>query len=269
MLAGYCCAIVVRAFQRWLGCAPTGSRHGLDAVPRSACTGSPVVPATVATGAIPSGQPQMITRDVILAKIRNARVNVAVQIRPAHDTGIEPVPPATADLLGQFIELAQAEAATVDQLAALAEVPAAVARYLEDQDIADGVVLGPDPQIRGLGWQAVASLKYSDGPPRADGDTVITGCYAAVADCGAVVVASSSDHPVELNFLPANHIVLLRRDRVLENFEQLWTQLRRDYAGRALPRCINLIVGPSRTADLGVPPILGAHGPGRVHILII
>ena len=216
----------------------------------------------------------MITRDVILAKIRNARVNVAVQIRPARDAGIEPVPPAhtppaAADLLGQFIELAQAEAATVDQLAALAEVPAAVARYLEDQDIAGGVVLGPDPQIRGLDWQAVASLKYSDGPPRADGDTVITGCYAAVADCGAVVVASSSDHPVELNFLPANHIVLLRRDRVLENFEQLWAQLRRDYAGRALPRCINLIVGPSRTADLGVPPILGAHGPGRVHILII
>ena len=211
----------------------------------------------------------MSTRNVILAKIRSARVNAAAQFGAAHDAGIDPVPPDATDLLEQFIELARAESATVDELAALAEVPGAVARYVEDQGIVDGVVLGPDPQIRDLDWQAVAALKLSDRPPRTDGDTVITGCYAAVADCGALVVASSPEHPVELNFLPANHIVLLRRERVLADFEQLWTLLRREYAGQALPRCINLIVGPSRTADLGVPPILGAHGPGRVHIVIV
>lgn len=212
----------------------------------------------------------MTTRDVILAKIREARVNKAMQIDPAA-AAVSParVSRGAVNLLGQFIELARAEAATVDQLAAVAEVPAAVARYVEDQDIVDGVVLGLDPQIRSLDWQAVASLKCSDRPLRADGDTVITGCYAALADCGAVVVASSPEHPVELNFLSANHIVLLRRERVLADLDQLWSQLRQDYANRALPRCINLIVGPSRTADLGVPPILGAHGPGRVHILII
>ncbi len=211
----------------------------------------------------------MSTRNVILAKIRSARVNAAAQFGTAHDAGIDPVPSDAADLLEQFIELARAESATVDELAALAEVPGAVARYVEGQGIADGVVLGPDPQIRDLDWQAVAALKLSDRPPRTDGDTVITGCYAAVADCGALVVASSPEHPVELNFLAANHIVLLRRERVLADFEQLWTLLRREYAGQALPRCINLIVGPSRTADLGVPPILGAHGPGRVHIVIV
>jgi L-lactate utilization protein LutC len=32
---------------------------------------------------------------------------------------------------------------------------------------------------------------------------------------------------------------------------------------------MNWIVGPSRTADLGVPSKLGAHGPGRVHIIIV
>ncbi len=211
----------------------------------------------------------MTARDAILTKIRNARSNSGAQIKPVSDVGIDSPANAAGDLLGRFIELARAEVATVDELGAVSEVPAAVARYLEEQGLGDQVVLGPDPQIGGLDWQSVPSLKCSDGSPRPDGDTVVTGCYAAVADSGALVVASSPDHPVELNFLPANHIVVLRRDQVLADFEQLWTQLRRDYAGQSWPRCINLIVGPSRTADLGFPPKMGAHGPGRVHILIV
>ena len=142
-------------------------------------------------------------------------------------------------------------------------------RYMEEQGLGNQLVLGPDPQLGELDWQSIASLKCSQESPHPDGDTVITACYAAVADSGALVVVSSPDHPVELNFLPANHIVVLRRDQVLEDFEQLWTQLRQDYAGKPWPRCINLIVGPSRTADLGFPPKMGAHGPGRVHILVI
>jgi L-lactate dehydrogenase complex protein LldG len=102
-----------------------------------------------------------------------------------------------------------------------------------------------------------------------DGDTAVTGCYAAVAEAGALVVATSPQHPLELNFLPASHVVLLDRSQLVATFECLWQQLRRDYADTVLPRCINLIVGPSRTADLGLPVKLGAHGPGRVHILLV
>ena len=211
----------------------------------------------------------MTTRDAILTRIRNARSNPATQIRPVPDVGIDTPANAAGDLLGQFIELACAEVATVDELGSVAEVPAGVARYLDEQGLGNRVVLGPDSQISELDWQSVPSLDCSRGSPHPDGDTVVTACYAAIADSGALVVASSADHPVELNFLPANHIVVLRRDQVLADFEQLWAQLRRDYAGQSWPRCINLIVGPSRTADLGFPPKMGVHGPGRVHILIV
>lgn len=211
----------------------------------------------------------MTTRDAILGKIRIARSNAAAQIRPAGNVGIDALTDVDSDLLGQFIELARAEVATVDELGAVAEVPAAVARYLDEQGLGNQLVLGPDPFVRELDWPSVPSLRCSDRSPHPDGDTVVTACYAAVADSGALVVVSSRDHPVELNFLPANHIVVLRQDQVLADFEQLWTKLRRDYDGRSWPRCINLIVGPSRTADLGFPPKMGAHGPGRVHILIV
>jgi L-lactate dehydrogenase complex protein LldG len=56
-------------------------------------------------------------------------------------------------------------------------------------------------------------------------------------------------------------------EQLLDSLAGLWTALR----GRAapLPRMLNLILGPSRTADLGVPSRLGAHGPLRVHIVLI
>ena len=58
----------------------------------------------------------MTSRDAILTKIRNERSNAAAQIKPADDVGIHPQTTPDGDLLGQFIELARAEVATVDEL---------------------------------------------------------------------------------------------------------------------------------------------------------
>ncbi len=78
----------------------------------------------------------------------------------------------------------------------------------------------------------------------------------------------SAEHPPEANFLGATHIVVLESGTVVESFEDLWSKLRADYPD-TLPRAMNFIVGPSRTADLGVPSKLGAHGPARVHIVVV
>jgi len=96
----------------------------------------------------------------------------------------------------------------------------------------------------------------------------VTGCYAGIAEAGALVVLSSGDHPTAANFLAATHIVIISADTVVESFEDLWQRLRADFRGE-LPRTMNFIVGPSRTADLGVPSKLGAHGPARVHIIVV
>jgi L-lactate dehydrogenase complex protein LldG len=48
--------------------------------------------------------------------------------------------------------------------------------------------------------------------------------------------------------------------------------LRKQQAGGGatlMPRTVNWITGPSRTADIEQTLLLGAHGPQRLHILIV
>ena len=40
-------------------------------------------------------------------------------------------------------------------------------------------------------------------------------------------------------------------------------------AGAGLPRTVNFITGPSRTGDIEQRIELGAHGPRRLHIVVV
>jgi len=166
--------------------------------------------------------------------------------------------------------LAREEAATTVQVAARADVPRAVLEYLREHELGSRLIIigaGKDG-ANDIDWATVSELDCVTGPVSRDGDTVVSGCYAGIAEAGALVVLSSGDHPTKVNFLAATHIVIISADTVVESFEDLWRRLRADFHGE-LPRTMNFIVGPSRTADLGVPSKLGAHGPARVHIIVV
>jgi L-lactate dehydrogenase complex protein LldG len=168
----------------------------------------------------------------------------------------------------RFMERAGEEAATSEWVSDRSHVPAAVHRYLRQQG------LGARLKVVGLAgadtvaWREVAEIECENGPLAPDGDTVVTGCYAGVAEAGALVMLSSPEHPTEANFLAATHIVVVGVNQIVDTFEALWARLRLDYP-EVLPRTMNFIVGPSRTADLGVPSKLGAHGPSRVHMIVV
>jgi L-lactate dehydrogenase complex protein LldG len=70
-----------------------------------------------------------------------------------------------------------------------------------------------------------------------------------------------------VSLLPETHIAVIGRDRVLRSMEDAWALLRSD-AG-AMPRAVGFISGPSRTADIEQTVTLGAHGPYRVHIILV
>jgi L-lactate dehydrogenase complex protein LldG len=166
-----------------------------------------------------------------------------------------------------FIRMAEAVKATVARVASDAEVPAAVVDYLKQQNLPADVVMAPDEALDRYGWASQKMLAIRRGRPE-DADQVgVTGAFAGIAETGTLMMASGPEHPTTLNFMPETHVVVLRAGQVIGAYEEAFAALRARDAD--LPRTVNLITGPSRTGDIEQKIELGAHGPRRLHIVIV
>jgi L-lactate dehydrogenase complex protein LldG len=211
----------------------------------------------------------MTARAEILAKLRQHGRSTA-ETESWRDEYAERVDVAPAE---HFAALAAAEAATVRKLPNLAAVPEAVASYLQEQGKAPHVVLDQSSDLQSSDINeaqlTAAGLTVATPPVRPDGDVLLSGCYGAVAETGTLVISSGPAHSLGDDFLAETHIVVLHEQRIYRELPDLWDAMRATAADGGLPREFCLVTGPSRTADLGVPAKLGAHGPARVHILLV
>ena len=217
-----------------------------------------------ARNAILSGVRKALTRQG-LAERDEAAVDARLAERPR---GIIPdrVDKPHTELVDLFVTMAEQVSATVARLDSLGEVPDAVAQFLADHNLPSALKLAPDPALDGIDWSARPMLEAARGPAAADDVTSLTASVAGIAETGTLMLASGADSPTTLNFLPDNHIVVLREGQVAGAYEDAWDRLR---ARGEPPRTVNLVTGPSRTGDIEQIIQLGAHGPRRLHILLI
>ena len=172
-----------------------------------------------------------------------------------------------------FAAMAAEVSATVERLAGMADVPGAVADYLAGLNLPAEVRVAPDATLDPIPWDRRPTLTVTRGRARdADGASV-TGAFAGVAETGTLMLLSGAERPTTLNFLPDTHIVVLKRGQIVGTMEDAWDRLRiaggEGAGGGALPRTVNFITGPSRTGDIEMRIELGAHGPRRLHILLV
>jgi L-lactate dehydrogenase complex protein LldG len=154
-------------------------------------------------------------------------------------------------------------------LPSAADVPAAVADFLRAHNLPMQVRRGDDSRLAALPWDSQRTLDVSTGASDGHQLVAVSHAFGGVAETGTLVMASGSDNPTTLNFLPDTHIVVLDAKDIAGDYETVWAHVREQYGIDALPRAINMITGPSRSADIGQILILGAHGPRRLHVLIV
>lgn len=215
----------------------------------------------------------MSSREIILDRVRRGTCGRDSLPREAEHLSsaaqlIESTRANTADLFTRFAELAAATQMTSERVGGAAGVAQAVRAYLGRNHMSPEAVVDSTLAVPAEEWHA-AGVTQRSGDVETDGDVYVSAGCAAVAECGAVVIASGSGRALRNDFLARTHIVVVPAGKLLASFAGLWDIVRSDAASGRPAREYCLITGPSRTADLGVPAKLGAHGPARVHALLI
>jgi L-lactate dehydrogenase complex protein LldG len=175
-----------------------------------------------------------------------------------------------AEQVELFTQMAEAVQASVARVSDSADVPGAVADYLAQNNLPSDIVMAPDSALDSYPWAERPMLSLRRGRAEDADQVSVTGADMAFAETGTLMLTSDAARPSTLNFLPENHIVVLRADQITGAYEEGWRSLRANGEnGAVMPRTVNLITGPSRTGDIEQRMQLGAHGPRRLHIIIV
>jgi L-lactate dehydrogenase complex protein LldG len=145
----------------------------------------------------------------------------------------------------------------------------AIASYLGTCNLPPRVRMGRDPVLAALPWREAWDIERAFGAAEPGDRASLSRAAAAAAETGTLFLLSGADNPTTLNFLPECHTVLIAASDIFGSYEEAWDRIRALSGDATLPRSVNLISGPSRTADIEQTIVRGAHGPRRLHVLIL
>ncbi|RVU32221.1 LutC/YkgG family protein [Neptunomonas marina] len=166
-----------------------------------------------------------------------------------------------------FKEMALEAAAEIIELTDIHEVPAACEAWLANREINE-LIAASDSQITALDWQSTPRIQLNHRVGKVGDIASLTTSFAGIAETGTLMLYSRQESPTTLNFLPDVHMVILHEKDIVGPYEDAWQKLRSSTAG-TMPRTVNMITGPSRSADIEQRLQMGAHGPKELVILLI
>jgi L-lactate dehydrogenase complex protein LldG len=221
----------------------------------------------------------MSARDEILSNIRRSlgvkgtekiRQQIVAERLERAPKGVIPARSQVSgeERLALFKIQAEAALATVTEISAPAEVPQSIALFLRNHNLPATLRMGDDPRLEAMPW-ADTTLAIAHGPSEGGDLNAVSHAFGGVAETGTLVMVSGSENPSTLNFLPDNHIIVVSAKDIANDYESVWSRVRRAFGKGGMPRTVNWITGPSRSGDIEQTMLLGAHGPRRVHVLVV
>jgi len=143
-----------------------------------------------------------------------------------------------------------------------------VGSYLFEKYRSRKLLAGSDPRLAAMPWRDAGLL------PRfgiAEDGEMASLSYArlGVAETGSIVTFTGKANPSANNLLVENHIVILDVEDLVTSLDEVWTRIEALPAKEQRPRGINIISGPSSTADIEMHLVMGAHGPRNWHVILL
>lgn len=199
-------------------------------------------------------------REATLARIRKTLGKSGGAERPKSVTRPE-IDRASAGR--RFIDKLKAVQATVAVVEGWSAVGESVALYLHGSGHALRLTRAPDPALDAIVWPDGMEVRPYQG--KAQPQVGLSRAIAGVVETGSLVLASGPENPTSLNFLSDTHIVVVSGKHLVLYLEDVWPRVRK----RGLGRAVHFITGPSLSADVEQTLQLGAHGPRKLHVIIV
>jgi len=153
---------------------------------------------------------------------------------------------------------------TVDEVADLADVPQVLVRCCEHNSLEKRMVGWPS--LSNLAWD-MAGITFENRLATAQDLIGVTDCFCAIGETGTLLLLSSPTSPKLHALLPETHVCIVSKSRIVATMEDAFARLRNERG--LLPRATFFVSGPSRTADIEQTIVIGAHGPYRVHVVLV
>ena len=219
-----------------------------------------------------------VTKDAILAAIRRGLrrgplpADQAAMLRgrlASHPRHLIPARSRLphAEQIALFIANVEKEFGSVARVPDLDAVPDAIATYLAGQNLPTDIVIAPHPELQAIPWDSRPLLHLREGRAEASDLVSLQHAFAAIAETGTLMLPSAPERPTTLNLLADTEIAVLHTSRLVGAYEEAWDLLRSERGG--MPRNVMLVTGPSRSADIEQTLELGAHGPRRLHVVLV
>jgi L-lactate dehydrogenase complex protein LldG len=190
-----------------------------------------------------------------------AREQIEARLRE-HPRG--PLRSLSGDTLERFLGNLSAQQSTWARVRGTSAVPESVAAYLRSADLPSrGAV---SPALAHHDWSG-AGLALEPRAAVGDDPVGVTGVFAAIAETGTLMLVSGEATPPTNSLLPETHVAVVHASQVVAFMEEAWDRARQAFG--ELPRAVNFVSGPSRTGDIEQKMVLGAHGPYRVHVVLV
>ncbi len=218
------------------------------------------------------------SRQEILANIRSSlnvgtrstvsnelRMKNAIERIKSHPKGIVP----QGNSLALFSKKVEASEASLQRVKSYAKARKEICKYLRDHNLTTQIRTGTDKRLARIISAKEGELDFSIGPSDGSDLVCLSHAQSGVAETGTLILTSGPENPSTLNFLPDSHIVIINKKDIEGSYEEVWKKIRQKFGNGKMPRTLNMITGPSRSADIEQTLILGAHGPLRLHVIVI